>query len=219
MPHGPYATGGGVVRGPVHDGGMASTRRSVPRPQLPQLSLPDLTPYAGPGLEPDGDHDTESLTGLDLSRADGGGSTFLDCALRQCDLTGTRLKRARLIDTVLEGVTGVGTDLADAELRDVELTGARLGGAQLHGARLTRVHVRGGKLDVLNLRQATLVDVTFEGCVLVEPDFGGARLERVSFRDCALRGADLSAAGCATWTCGTPPNSASRAASTGSPAP
>ncbi|GGX88612.1 hypothetical protein GCM10010510_37130 [Streptomyces anandii JCM 4720] len=30
--------------------------------------------------------------------------------------------------------------------------------------------------------------------MLVEPDFGGARLERVEFVDCALKGADLTAA-------------------------
>jgi uncharacterized protein YjbI with pentapeptide repeats len=166
----------------------------VKRPRLPQLCLPELTPYEEAGLRPDGDHDAESLTDLDLSGADGAGSTFLDCALRRCDLTEAGLKRARLIDSVLDGVTGVGADLAEAELRDVELTDARLGGTQLHGARLTRVLVRGGKLDFLNLRQARLTDVVFEGCVLAEPDFGGATLERVSFSGCTLRRVDLTAA-------------------------
>ncbi len=118
----------------------------------------------------------------------------MDCALRECALDETRLPRARLLDSVLDGVRGVGTDLAGATLRDVELTDARLGGTQLHGAALERVRVRGGKIDFLNLRAAVLKDVVFEGCVLVEPDFAGARLERVEFADCTVKGVDLSGA-------------------------
>ncbi|RLL67472.1 pentapeptide repeat-containing protein [Streptomyces sp. Z26] len=168
--------------------------RAVAPVRRPELALPELRPHDADALRPDGDHDGASFTDLDLDCADGGGSTFLECALRGCSLNGTRLTRARLLDSELTGVRGVGTELAGAEIRDVELTDARLGGTQLHGARLTRVVVRGGKIDFLNLRQSTLTDVAFEGCVLVEPDLAGARLERVSFTDCALRGVDLSGA-------------------------
>jgi uncharacterized protein YjbI with pentapeptide repeats len=162
-------------------------------PARPEVSLPALRPYAG-GLEPDGDYDGLELDGLDLAEADGAGVTFLDCRLARCGLDGATLRRARLLDTVLEEVWGVGTQLAEAELRDVELRGARLGGTQLYGARLTRVHVRGGKADFLNLRQAVLKDVVFEDCLLLEPDFGDAVLERVAFVNCTLRRADLRGA-------------------------
>ncbi|AXK35674.1 pentapeptide repeat-containing protein [Streptomyces armeniacus] len=169
-----------------------STARKVAPVRRPELSLPELRPHETDELHPDGDHDGTSFTDLDLSGADGGGSTFLECAIRRCGLEGTRLTRARLLDSELTGIWGVGTDLAGAELRDVELSDARLGGTQLHGARLTRTVIRGGKIDFLNMRQAVLTDVAFEGCVLVEPDFGGARLERVSFADCSLRQADFN---------------------------
>ncbi|MET9863288.1 pentapeptide repeat-containing protein [Streptomyces smyrnaeus] len=158
----------------------------------PQISLPELRPFEGQGLEPDGDYDGVRFEGLDLSGTDGSGATFLDVGVYRCALDEARLGRLRVIDSVLEGVWGVGTRLAGAELRDVEVRDARLGGVQLHGARLNRVLVRGGKIDFLNLRQAKLTDVTFEGCVLSEPDFSGASLERVVFRDCALRRAEFN---------------------------
>lgn len=154
--------------------------------------MPELRPFEGQGLEPDGDYDGVRFEGLDLSGTDGSGATFLDVGVYRCALDEARLGRLRVIDSVLEGVWGVGTRLAGAELRDVELRDARLGGVQLHGARLNRVLVRGGKIDFLNLRQAKLTDVTFEGCVLNEPDFSGASLERVAFRDCALRRAEFN---------------------------
>uniref|UniRef100_UPI002FDBCAC5 pentapeptide repeat-containing protein n=1 Tax=Streptomyces sp. IBSBF 3352 TaxID=2903523 RepID=UPI002FDBCAC5 len=166
----------------------------VPGARRPELRLPPLEPYGGGGLEPDGDYDGLEFAEADLSEQDGGGARFLDCALRGCVLDGTRLRYARLLDSVLSAPRGVGTDLAEATLRDVEVLDARLGGTQAHGAVLERVVVRGGKIDYLNLRKAKLRDVVFEGCVLVEPDFGGARLERVEFVDCVLRGADLTGA-------------------------
>ncbi|MFJ7159256.1 pentapeptide repeat-containing protein [Streptomyces sp. NPDC101118] len=158
-----------------------------------EVVLPVLRPYGG-GLEPDGDYDGLEFADADLSGEEGHGATFMDCALRRCVLDETTLVRSRFVDSVLEGVRGVGTDLAGALLRDVEVRDARLGGTQLHGAVLERVLVRGGKIDYLNLRKSRLTDVVFEGCVLAEADFAGAELRRVEFRDCTLRRADFTAA-------------------------
>lgn len=194
---------GGFVSGGVHDGGMArrasgGTGRAggagVKGARRPEVRLPALEPFAGGGLEPDGDYDGVDFRELDLAGQDGAGARFMDCALTECALDGAGLRHARVLDSVLTGVRGVGTDLAEATLRDVELAEARLGGTQLYGAVLERVLIRGGKIDFLNLRQARLRDVVFQGCVLVEPDFGGARLERVEFVDCAVKGADFTAA-------------------------
>nr|BFD84126.1 pentapeptide repeat-containing protein [Streptomyces sp. Xyl84] len=160
----------------------------------PEVRLPALERYEGAGLAPDGDYDGLEFQETDFAGQDGAGARFMDCALRGCVLDDASLRRARLFDTVLTGVRGVGTDLAEATLRDVELTDARLGGVQSHGAVLERVRIRGGKIDYLNLRKARLRDVVFEGCVLVEPDFGGARLERVEFVDCVLKGVDFGGA-------------------------
>lgn len=167
-------------------------QQSVKAARRPELRLPELTVWEGPELEPDGDYDGLEFADLDLAGQEGVGARFMDCAVRRCALDEAGLAKARILDSVLEGVRGVGTDLSGASLRDVELVDARLGGVQLHGAVLERVLVRGGKIDCLNLRKARLRDVVFEGCVLVEPDFGDAVLERVEFRDCALRGADFS---------------------------
>ncbi|MEU5419486.1 pentapeptide repeat-containing protein [Streptomyces sp. NPDC001407] len=174
--------------------GRARPRKTAPVIRLPEVRLPPLRPYEGPGLEPDGDYDGLDFTEADLAGQRARGSSFMDCRMRRCVLDEARLSRARFTDCVLDGIRGVGTDLAEATLRDVEVCDARLGGTQLHGAVLERVLVRGGKIDYLNLRAATLKDVTFEGCVLSEADFGGAVLERVVFRDCALRRVDFSVA-------------------------
>ncbi|MFY1677586.1 MULTISPECIES: pentapeptide repeat-containing protein [unclassified Streptomyces] len=182
------------------EGPAVSRERSAPgvvrRARLPEVRLPPLEAYGGAALSRDGDYDGVRIEGADLAGQDGAGARFLDCALTACALDETVLRRARLLDSVLTEVRGVGTDLAEAVLRDVEWVDARLGGVALHGATLERVLVRGGKWDCANFRGARMRDVTFEGCVLVEPDFGGARLERVRFADCAVRGADLTAATC-----------------------
>ncbi|MER5760898.1 pentapeptide repeat-containing protein [Streptomyces sp. NPDC002082] len=171
-------------------------QQTVKAARRPEVRLPELSGWqdAGQELEPDGDYDGLELVGVDLTGGDGRGARFMDCALRRCVLDETGLAKARILDSVLDGVRGVGTDLSGASLRDVELLDPRLGGVQLHGSVLERVLVRGGKIDYLNLRTARLKDVVFEGCVLVEPDFGGAVLERVEFRDCVVRGADFSGA-------------------------
>ncbi|MQY13072.1 hypothetical protein SRB5_32120 [Streptomyces sp. RB5] len=169
-----------------------SNRRKTPR--LPDVRLPVLRPFDGGELEPDGDYDGVEFAGLDLTRQDGAGARFLDCALRGVVLDDARLTAARFIDSALEGVRGTGTDLADATLRDVEVTDARLGGVQLHGAVFERVVIRGGKSEFLNLHGAQLTDVVFEDCVLVEPNFQEAKLTRVAFPGSSVRGADLSQA-------------------------
>ncbi|MEV7150790.1 pentapeptide repeat-containing protein [Streptomyces sp. NPDC093084] len=158
----------------------------------PEVLLPELEPWGGGELEPDGDYDGLEFREADFAGQDGAGARFMDCALTGCAFDEAGLRHARLLDTVLTAPRGVGTNLADATLRDVELVDARLGGTQLHGAVLERVVVRGGKIDYLNLRTARLRDVVFEGCVLVEPDFGDAVLERVEFVDCTLKEADFT---------------------------
>ncbi|BBC95227.1 pentapeptide repeat-containing protein [Streptomyces rochei] len=184
---------GGVQHGPMVRGTTGGSRVGQGA-RRPELRLPPLEPWAGDGLEPDGDYDGLEFADADLTGQDAAGARFMDCALRGCAVDGTKLRHARVLDTALTGFRGVGTDLSEATLRDVELTDPRLGGTQLHGAVLERVVVRGGKIDYLNLRMARLRDVVFESCVLVEPDFGGARLERVEFVDCALKGADFTGA-------------------------
>ncbi|MCX4526555.1 MULTISPECIES: pentapeptide repeat-containing protein [unclassified Streptomyces] len=175
-------------------GQAGQTGQTVKAARRAEVRLPELVAWAGGELEPDGDYDGLEFADLDLAGQEGVGARFMDCAVRRCALDEAGLAKARFLDSVLEGVRGVGTDLSGASLRDVELVEARLGGVQSHGAVWERVVVRGGKIDYLNLRMARLKDVVFDGCVLVEPDFGGAVLERVEFRGCAVRGADFTGA-------------------------
>ncbi len=181
--------GGGRMAGRAESAGR--TRRAVRRPAI---RLPELVAYEGGEWEPEGDYDGLEFADADFGRQSARGARFLDCAVRRCSLDEAVLSRARFIDSVLEGVRGVGTDLSGASFRDVEVADARLGGTQLHGAVLERVVVRGGKIDFLNLRKAKLRDVAFEECVLVEADFGGAELERVTFEGCTLARTDFSEA-------------------------
>ncbi|UQA97827.1 pentapeptide repeat-containing protein [Streptomyces halobius] len=160
----------------------------------PEVRLPELEPYGGGELETEGDYDGLEFADADWAGQDARGARFMDCAVRRCALDETVLNRARIFDSVLSGVRGVGTDLSQVSLRDVEVSDARLGGSQLHGAVWERVVVRGGKIDFPNLRQARLRDVAFEGCVLVEADFSGAELERVTFDDCTLARMDFTGA-------------------------
>ncbi|WP_425427028.1 pentapeptide repeat-containing protein [Streptomyces sulphureus] len=169
-------------------------QREMPVVRRPGLALPPLSPFREGELGPEGDHDGVAFEDLDLSGQSAIGTMFLDCGLHRCRLDDAALGRARFLDSLLDSVSGVGTDLAGAQLRDVELRDARLGGTKLQGAAFDRVLIRGGKLEFLNLRQAELTDVAFEGCVLVEPDFSGARLRRVSFDGCTLRRSDLTGA-------------------------
>ncbi len=168
--------------------------RTVRAVRRPEVRLPELVAYDGGEWEPEGDYDGLEFADADFAGQSARGARFLDCAVRRCAWDETVLTRARFIDSVLEGVRGVGTDLSQVSLRDVEVRDARLGGTQLHGAVLERVVVRGGKLDFLNLRKARLRDVAFEDCVLVEADFGGAELERVTFDGCTLARTDFTQA-------------------------
>ncbi|MFJ5550007.1 pentapeptide repeat-containing protein [Streptomyces sp. NPDC093225] len=179
--------GGGRGAGGAGGGAVTAARR-------PELVLPELRRWDGGELEPDGDYDGLEFVDEDFAGQEAVGARFMDCALRGCALDEAGLARARVLDSLWEGVRGVGTDLSRGSLRDVEVVEARLGGTQLHGASLERVVFRGGKIDYLNLRMAVLKDVVFEGVVLVEPDFGNAELTRVGFRGCVLRGADFTGA-------------------------
>ncbi|MEU6115890.1 pentapeptide repeat-containing protein [Streptomyces sp. NPDC047117] len=179
--------GGGRVAGRA--GNAERARRAVRRPEV---RLPELVAYEGGEWEPEGDYDGLEFADADFGGQSARGARFLDCAVRRSSLDEAVLSRTRFIDSVLEGVRGVGTDLSGASFRDVEMRDARLGGTQLHGAVLERVVVHGGKIDFLNLRKAKLRDVAFEECVLVEADFGGAELERVTFDGCTLARTDFS---------------------------
>jgi uncharacterized protein YjbI with pentapeptide repeats len=169
-----------------------------------ELTLPELTPHTGEPLETHGDYDAVSFTDLDLSGQNANNTRFLDCSLLRCRADGLRLRRARLVETLVADLQAVSLDLAESVWRDSLLTGGRIGAAAASSAQLMRVRLRGVKLDFLNLRGATLQDVVFQDCVLGEVDatdarltdvdFSGSRVDTLGVRNATLTRVDLSGA-------------------------
>src|SRR4051812_44010278 len=90
-------------------GGTRAARRTG-------LRLPPLERWDGGGLEPDGDYDGVEFLEADFAGQNGAGARFMDCALTGCVVDETRLHHARILDTVVSGIRGVGTDLAESTL-------------------------------------------------------------------------------------------------------
>ncbi|GHC79451.1 pentapeptide repeat-containing protein [Streptomyces flavofungini] len=183
---------------------------ATPRPATPApRDLADL-PYAhrldvfAGELGREGDHESVHFDGDDFVDLDGGGTTFLECALSSVAVEGGRYRRARFTDVWTHQTRWVGADLAETQWTDCESGAGLLAGVELYGARLRRMVFHRCKFDSVNLRAAELRDVTFVDCLLRDVDFGGARLkgvvfpgttlERVRFDNVTVDRADLSGA-------------------------
>jgi uncharacterized protein YjbI with pentapeptide repeats len=169
-----------------------------------ELGPPRLSAHGDGPLVSDGDYDAIAFTDLDLSGQNAGNARLLDCALVRCRADGLRLRRARLVETLVTDLQATTIDLGESTWRDSLVTGGRIGAAAASSAKLTRVRLRGVKLDFLNLRGATLQDVVFEDCLLGEVDatdatltdvdFSGGRLDTFGVRGATLARVDLSGA-------------------------
>jgi uncharacterized protein YjbI with pentapeptide repeats len=151
-----------------------------------RLVLPELTPFAGDGLEPRHDYDTTDFVERDFAGQDGPDIRFLESRLQRCNLDDASLRRARILGSLLEGVTAATIDLADSTWRDSEVVGGRLGAVNLAGANLTRVRFQGTRLGFLNLAGGQLDEVRFEGCEIDGIDARAGQLRALSFVDCAI---------------------------------
>jgi uncharacterized protein YjbI with pentapeptide repeats len=169
-----------------------------------EIALPELAPHPGTPLESGGDYDAVSFRDLDLSEQNANNARLLDCLVAGCRADGLQLRRAKVVETVVEDLRAVSLDLTESVWRDSLLSGGRLGAVTASGAQLTRVRLRGAKIDFVNLRSAALRDVVFENCVLGELDaadatltdvaFPGSRLDSLGVRGASLTRVDLSAA-------------------------
>ncbi|HST80884.1 MAG TPA: pentapeptide repeat-containing protein [Kineosporiaceae bacterium] len=167
-------------------------------PQKPvkpiEVVLPELTPFDGDRLEADGDYDSLEFRGLDLSEQEASGARFLECAVVDCRLDGSRFRRAHFIDCTLTSLRSSGLHLSQATWREVVMSDCRIGAFSADGSKLTRLRVVGGKYDYLNLRSAVLDDVSFEGCRLDEVDLSEANARNVRFVDCRIEQLNVSGA-------------------------
>jgi len=150
------------------------------------FALPELTAFAGPGLEPRHDYDGIDFVDLDLTGQDAGDARFLESRLDRCALDRLSLRRARILGSLIADGHGASVDFADSTWRDSLVTGGRFGAVQLPGATLTGVRFRGTKLDYLNLSGAQIDDVVFEDCEIGDIDARGATLRSVRFSGCSI---------------------------------
>jgi hypothetical protein len=127
----------------------------------------------------EGDAATREVDGVDIEA----------CRLRSVLLTGARLTRLHINDSVLEGCDLSGAFLEDAVLQRVELHSCRLLGWQAPMTRWQDVRLVDCRLDEANLRMGQGEHVTFESCSMRSVDLYETRWERARFFDCDLTAA------------------------------
>jgi hypothetical protein len=106
------------------------------RPQAPHLD-DDLTPLVASELFDETDWTTARVSG-DVTDQRAAGVDIASCHITGMRLTGARIERLRVVDTVFEMCELSGAILHEAVLTRVEFRNCRLSGATLAGARLTR---------------------------------------------------------------------------------
>ena len=171
---------------------MTPSRRSAA--SRSHVSLPELRPFDGRGLEAGGEYDAVDFVDLDLTEQDAGDARFLECRLLRCSLDGASMRRARIVGSLLADANATSLDLSDSTWRDGEIAGGRLGALSLAGASLTGVRVHGGRFGFVNLIGAHLEDVVFEGCEVASLGAHSAQLRRVTFVDCTVDELDVTGA-------------------------
>jgi uncharacterized protein YjbI with pentapeptide repeats len=157
------------------------------------ISLPQLVPFDGDGLEVGHDYDAIYFADRDFSGQDASDARFLECHLERCGVEALAARRVRFVDCLLTEIHGASVDFRDSTWRDSHLVGGRLGAMTLAGATWKCVRVKGMKLGFVNLAGARLEDVVFEGCEIGSLDVGAAHLHTVALVDCTV--AELNVAG------------------------
>jgi uncharacterized protein YjbI with pentapeptide repeats len=156
--------------------------------------LPPLAAFDRDELEAHGEYDATDFVDLDFRGQDAADARFLECRLARCSLDGLSLRRARIVESLVEDVHGASVDLADSTWRDARITGGRLGAVTLTGATWSTVRVQGSRFGFVTVAGAHFDDVEFEGCEIGSFDARGAELRRVTFTDCAVEELNVSGA-------------------------
>jgi uncharacterized protein YjbI with pentapeptide repeats len=159
-----------------------------------RFSLPPLAAFDGGELAARGEYDRLEFTDADFSGLDAADARFLECRLARCSLDGLSLRRARIVESLVEDVHGASIDLTDSTWRDARIAGGRLGAVTLTGATWSNVRVQGSRFGFVTVAGARLEDVEFEGCEIGSFDARGAELRRVTFTDCAVEELNVSGA-------------------------
>ncbi|RCJ40677.1 hypothetical protein A6770_09665 [Nostoc minutum NIES-26] len=120
---------------------------------------------------------SQSLAGLNLSKA----------TLSQVTLTGANLEQTNLSDAALMGANLAGANLTGANFVGANLTGANLVGANLTDANLIGANFTGANLTKVNLQTANLTNACLCDAILSEADreiatFNGALFSLEQFQ-------------------------------------
>ncbi|MBW4042413.1 MAG: pentapeptide repeat-containing protein [Acidobacteria bacterium] len=165
-------------------------------------TTPRLSPVVLPPLgDADGFEDRDRFDGLRLADVDASGvqltgAVFDECLLQAVTLDDARLDGARIVDSVLDGVTATSLRAARLTSRDVRIEHCRLGAAEWFEADLRRVEFIGCRIDYLGLTDATLEDVRFIDCTIGDLDLRGATVRRTAIvasrvRELSVHGAHI----------------------------
>jgi uncharacterized protein YjbI with pentapeptide repeats/energy-coupling factor transporter ATP-binding protein EcfA2 len=128
-----------------------------------------------------------SLAKADLTEADLSGADLFGSRLSEACAHKTVLSRARLRETILEGLVAVEADLSNADLSGARADGARFDSANLERARLVEAMLAGASFPGANLSAATFQSANLRGASLT-----GARIEGADFTEADLTNADLT---------------------------
>lgn len=152
-------------------------------PKLTPIRLPDLTPAEPNELVPHGTAELIKLDSRDLSGRDLTGIEIADALFVNVTAHQTRLRSARIVDTIIDRMDAPVLTAPGISFRDVEITESRITSAEFYDASWRSVHFTGCKLGYLNLRSAEIHDLLFTDCTIDELDIAGAKLHRVAFEN------------------------------------
>ncbi len=124
----------------------------------------------------------------------GADARFESSILARVDLSGSKLKRTRLLDVRIEKSNLSNAEWDRANFRRVEIVGARATGLALQSAELRDVALKDCRADFLRINSSKLVGVRFEQCRLMEADFSETSMTRVAFARCDLTNVDFTRA-------------------------
>ncbi|MCK9923177.1 pentapeptide repeat-containing protein [Frankia sp. AgPm24] len=163
------------------------------RPAAPAVPA-SLTAVSAPGLDDDGIYTNTLFDGSDLSDQNSAAIEIDKCRIANSDLSGTRLSRAMVMDTVAERSNLSNLQATNSSLVRVEMTACRMTGFSWANGRLRDVTFRDCRLDFSSFQSSTATDSLFVDCNLRQADFHDADLRGATFRTCDLSGAQLSGA-------------------------
>ena len=175
----------------------------MPKPRTTAAKAPAV-PFTAPRvadadaleLRASDEREGERYADADLSDYDLSGANFIECEFDAVTLTGTQLRGARFVDTLVTASFAPTLLAGRTTWRDASVQSPRWGSAEMFDADFNSVHLRGGKIDYLNLRGSRLSNVIIEDCQIGELDLGGVRADRVAIRNCRIGTLDLTRATC-----------------------